>query len=218
MNAQELAVYFFEGLLQKNVTLSQINSATEYINQLLEKGWKVDLIKKELDDFIQEYPHMKSNVYTVQQIMHNKQLPDNLMENDVFYYHNALRMTSKPVRLVYDKEKKEYIRIEEPFFLKMKTCFNMNDLLEYWYNASEIDPNENTRKQDKGKFKYLLGFYDIDEILFMIDIAQLDRRSRQLRLVKNAFELEKYIEQARESIKAKRSSSKIQGVDRLNYH
>lgn len=211
----DLALYFFNHVLYRSVSESQIISANNYIGELINKGWTIHQIKNELDNFAKEYPNMISNVYTMQQIMSNKQPPNNLIDPDTFYYHNALRVVSPPPKLYFDKEKGQMIRKDSEYYLEMKNSFTMNDLLDYWYKSNEMQPNENNLRQDKGRFEYLLGFYDLDEILFMIDIAQDQRKEMKQRLLRNVFDLEKYAEDAKDSIKAKRSVSRMQGVDKI---
>ena len=212
---EELAGYFFRSVVERIVSSSQISATAEYIKELVGKGWKVEDIKNEVDLFAKEYPEMVKNVYTLQQIMTNKQPPSNLIEDGAFYYHNRLRITSKPVRLKKNNETGRMERIEEPFFLEMVKVFNMDHLLEYWYTSNDTIPNESSIRRDKGRFEYLLGYYDIEEILFMIDIAQDNRKMMNQKLLKNAFDLEKYIEDAKQQIKLKRSIARTHNVNKV---
>lgn len=212
----QLAHYFVEEITERKTNNERrIEHAIASIENLLKKGWTIPLIKKELDEFKKNYPALIPNIYHIEEILGNKQPPNNLIEPDVFYYHNALRKTSAPSRMVFNEETREYERIEEPFFLEMKDVFTMEDLLEYWYESNGLRYNEHHIKQDKGRFQYLLGFYDIDEILFMIDIAQEERKRMKARPLTNAFQLEKYHEQAEEAIKQKRNVHVLQGINKV---
>lgn len=216
MDKNWLAEYFVKEITQRMTgTDARIERALAAIVQLENKGWTLKDIKNELDAFAKAYPGLVTNIYHMEEIMANKQPPSNLMEKDVFYYHNRLRKTSKPVRIYRDKETGSFIRQEEKFFLEMKDSFTMKDLLEYWYDSNGMKPTEHNLKQDKGKFEYILGFYDIDEVLFMIDIAQITRKERMLRPLLNAFEIEKSIEDARKQIREKRNVHRLQGIDRI---
>jgi hypothetical protein len=213
---QWLAHYFVTQITQKTVNIQgRIERALGAIDKLLEKGWTVEEIKNELDLFAKMYPQVVKNIYHLEEIIGNKQPPGNLMEPDVFYYHNALRVTSAPTQLKYNPELKRYERIEPEFFLEMKKCFTMKDLLQYWYKSNGMTPTEHNIKQDTGRFEYLLGLYDLDEILFMIDIAQATRKDNQQKPLRNVFELEKFIEEAREAIQLKKNAHRLEGIDRI---
>jgi hypothetical protein len=211
---EELAHYFVNQIVQPRFGHEgRIGSALSAIPELVAKGWTLDGIKNEVDLFAQQYPEAVRNIYHIGEIMNQKQPPNNLMERDVFYYHNKLRITSPPVR-VRQNEAGEMVRESSPFFLEMKSNFTLNDLLNYWYQQMNITPSDHMIKQDEGKFKYILTNYTLDEVLFSIDAARSIRKDRQLRPLRNAFELDKYIEDARELIKGKENVHKVQGINR----
>lgn len=212
---EELAYYFVHTITQAKVGIKgRINSAITSIQQLLEDGWTLDEIKYELDEFAKMYPQIVVNIYHIEEIMGQKVAPNNLIEPDVFYYHNILRNVSGPTRIKRDPETGKLIRYSEPFYLEIKKRFTLKDLLDYWYKQMEIIPNEHIVRQDEGKFKYLLSNYTLDEILFAIDVAKAIRREMQLRPLRNAFELDKYIEEARALIKEKENVHRLQGINR----
>ena len=212
----KLASYFVHNFIQINENKEvHISRAIQSIHNLIEKGWTVEGIKETLDQFAKEYPNLLSNIRIIEEIMSNKQPPDNLMDPDVFYYHNELRITSKPPKLKFDKKTKKYIRKEEPFFLEMKPVYTMQDLLRYWYKSNKTFADERMMKRDKGRFQYLLDYYDLDELLFMIDLAQADRKEKNIKPLKNIFHLEPYIEEAKKAIERKRSISRMQGIDEI---
>lgn len=210
-----LADYFFEQVIQRILSTNQRQSTAEYIGQLVAEGWTKEEIRSEMDTFAKEYPEMVRNVYTLQQIMSNKKPPHNLLEEDIFYYHNKLRVTSGPAKIIKSPETGKFVRTEPPYYLEMVKVFTIEELLEYWYLSSETIPNESILRKDKGRFDYLLGFYDVDEVLFMIDIAQQIRKDMNQRLLKNIFDLEKYVDAAKEAIKEKRSIARLQNVNKI---
>jgi hypothetical protein len=214
-SAEELAHYFVHYITQSRVGIeSRINSALLSIPKLIERGWELVEIKQELDQFARTYPQVALNVYHMDEIMAKIEPPNNLMEADIFYYHNALREISPPTR-IRKNEEGDFVRETIPFYLEMKTCFSMNDLLNYWYEQMSISPNAHMVRQDEGKFKYILGNYTIDEVLFCIDVSKILRKERQQQMLRNAFDLEKFIEEAREFMKAKENTHKMQGINRV---
>lgn len=210
-----LAMYFFSSIVERIVNESHLNATAGYITQLVDSGWKLNDIKNEVESFKREYPEMVRNVYTLEQIMCNKKAPNNLIEEGVFYYHNLLRETAGPARIIKDPQTGKMQRIEPTFYLEMVKSFTMENLLDYWYASSEQTSNESVIRKDKGRFDYLLGYYDIDEVLFAIDIAQEVRKKMKHKPLKNVFDLEKYMDEAKEEIKAKRSTSRMNKVDRI---
>jgi hypothetical protein len=214
MDKNWLAHYFVECIVRKSGNIqTRIERALVALAKLEEQGWMLEEIKNEMDLFAQTYPAVVTNIYHIEEIMGNKEAPNNLMESGVFYYHNRLRNVPPPPKMKFDKETRQYIRIEQPFFLEMKKRFSMPELLEYWYTSNGMKATEHNLKQDTGKFKYLLGMYDLDEVLFMIDVAQSNRREANQRPLRNAFELEKFLEEARDAIKLKKNVHRVQGID-----
>lgn len=214
-SVEELANYFVYYVTQSRVGIEgRIKNAILAIPPLLEQGWTLFEIKHELDQFAKDYPQVVQNVYHIGEIMNKKQPPDNLMERDVFYYHEELRNMSKPPTMKRDPETGRMFRYTEPFYLEMKSRYSMQDLLNYWYKQMNIKPNEHMLRQDEGKFKYMLNNFTLDELLFAVDVSISIRKDRQLRPLRNAFELEKYIEDARESLLRVENTHKVQGINR----
>lgn len=214
-SVEELAHYFVYHITQSRVGVeARIKSALASIPNLLAKGWSLYEIKMELDQFAQDYPQVVPNIYHIGEIMDKKEPPNNLLEPDVFYYHSELRNMSQPPRITKDPETGRMVRHSEPFYLEMKQRYSMQELMDYWYKQQDITPNEHMLRQDEGKFKYILGNYTLDEVLFSIDVSNILRKERQLRPLRNAFELDKYIEDAREAIQRKQNVHKMQGINR----
>jgi len=197
---------------------TKIAKACIAIERLMNDGWTLHDIEDEILKFAKDYPAVVTKIYHLEEIFVNKQPPQNLMQRDVFYYHNLLREVPPPVRIRRDPETGEYIRESAPFFLEMKRRFTMQDLLDYWYRTNYITPNDHMRKQDEGKFRYLLSIYSLDEILFAIDAAKVQRNESELPPLRNAFDLEKYMDGelgAREFIKRKENAHKVAGINRI---
>ncbi|RHW32025.1 hypothetical protein [Oceanobacillus profundus] len=212
----DLAYYFTVNVLRKpEHNTARIHNACQSIQNLCGVGWTLDALKAEIDAFQRDYPSLLANIYHLEEVIGNKKPPNNLIEEDVFYYHNHLRITSSPSKLVLNKETRQYERVEEEFFLEMKAFFTIEDLLKYWYESNGMRSTNHHIKQDTGRFKYLLDFYDIDEVLFMIDIAQQQRALFDLRPLTNAFQLEKYVEDARKKIKEKQNIHLLKGINHV---
>lgn len=211
---EELAHYFVVNVQSKSEGVSRrIEYAIQSIKNSLEVGWTIDSIREEIDKFKLHHPSLISSIYHIEEIIGNKQPPQNLMDPNIFYYHNELRITSKPVKILFNEEERRYERLEEAFFLEMKKAFTLQDLLDYWYKSISVKPNQNILNQDTGKFKHFLKYYDIDELLFMIDLSIRERKAMNLPIHRDVFQIEKFADKAKEAIEAKRSVQKIQGVN-----
>ncbi|KAF2421715.1 hypothetical protein [Bacillus subtilis] len=214
-SVQDLANYFVYNITKSHVGVEgRIKSALTSIPKLLDKGWSLQEIKEQLDLFAYTYPRIVINLYHIDEIMNQIEPPNNLMEKDVFYYHSELREMSSPPKIVRDQESGKLIRQTEDFYLEMKTRYTLQDLMNYWYKKMNIQPTDHLMRQDEGKFKYILGNYTLDEVLFAIDASVILRKERQQRLLRNAFELDKYVEDAREFIRRKENMHKMGGINR----
>lgn len=117
--------------------------------------------------------------YKGQSCMAPENLPESIWEGsltrpDVFYFHRALQLVSKPATVNIDGN-----RIQEPFYMEMRCRFTMDDLLDYFYKTLQIDKGLKDNKRDKGQMEYLLNKYKdingmdaLDFILILIDYAK----------------------------------------------
>jgi hypothetical protein len=196
-------------------TENKIAKSIKTIEKLETEGWSLPDIQSEIERFAKEYPAMITRIYHLEEIFVNKQPPDNLMHPDVFYYHNILRDVPPPVRMRLDPVTGQMIRESKPFYLEMKKRYTMKELAGYWYSICEIVPHDHMRKQDEGKFKHLLTIYSLDEILFAIDASKTARSERDLPPLRNAFDLERYMDLAREFIREKENTHKQVGINKV---
>jgi hypothetical protein len=211
---QALAEWFVCQVVQaQNGIETRIIKAVIAIERLLDEGWTILDIQQAIQEFASTYPDLITKVYHLEEVIGNRQPPNNLLERDVFYYHNILREVPPPPRIRFVDGKP--VREEQPFYLEMKKRFTLEDLLQYWYNSNGVSPNDHMRRQDEGKFKYLLGIYNLDEILFAIDVSKTMRAEQQLPPLRNAFELERYMEEARKFIEGKKNVHQLQGINRV---
>ncbi|SFJ65612.1 hypothetical protein SAMN02799624_05407 [Paenibacillus sp. UNC496MF] len=193
--------------------LARLQRATASIRKATEAGWTIHDLQFEISEFARIHPELVKRVYHLEEIIGNKKPPNNLIEPDVFYYHNVLRNVPPAPRIsIKDGVVK---RIEESFYLEIKKRFTMDELQEYWYKTNGITPNDHMRRQDEGKFKYLLGIYNIDELLFAIDVARSMRAEMQLLPLRNAFDLERYMDDARKFIEGKKNVHIQEGINKI---
>lgn len=211
---QELANYFVHIITQAQVGIEgRVRSAEKALETYLSEGWTLTDLKYELDQFASEHPELTTKVYHLQEIMGKKTAPHNLLDEDTFYYHNELRLVSTPVVIKKD-DNGVFQRSEAPFTLQMKKRYTMEDLLAYFYEKNSITSSNHTLRQDEGKFTYLLNQYTIDELLFATDIATHKRKEQGIRSLRNIFDLERYVEDAKDSISKKRNQHRLLNINR----
>jgi hypothetical protein len=210
----QLARWFVIDVVKAQGGIDQrLNQACRSIEKLISDGWLLIDIQAEIEKFAKSYPDVVTKIYLIDEIFVNKKPPNNLIEPDVFYYHNILREVPPPPKITIKDGK--VIREEQPFYLEMKKRFTMEELLQYWYEKNGITPTAHMLKQDEGKFKYLLGIYNLDEILFAIDVSKTIRAERQLMPLRNVFDLERYMDDAREYILGKKNVHQLQGINQV---
>ncbi len=213
--AEQLAQWFVYGVVRAaGDQTDRVERDVAVIHALYEDGWELIELQREVESFAQSYPDMTRRLESLSEIFVSKTAPSNLIQKDVFYYHDALRDVSPPPRIKRLPDG-TFEKTSSPFYLEMKRRFTLHDLMEYWYTKMQITPNPHMIKQDEGKFKYLLKVYDIDEILFAIDEGFGARRSMQRSLLSNAFDLERYVEGGREAIVLKKNAHMLQGINKI---
>jgi hypothetical protein len=213
MTIKWLAQYFVHMITEKADPRGRQTQAAEIaIEELQQKGWTIEGIKEQLDRFKSVYADAAKNIYHVQEIMNHIQPPRNLMIPGAFYYHHILRKMPPAPKMIFDPVTKTFHQKVEKYYLEMKPYFSMDELLRYWYRGHRKPDKVN---QDISRFNYLLKIYDLDVILFAIDIGRQYRKECGRGELTNVFEIEHYIEAAEKRIKEKRALSKLQGVNEI---
>jgi len=192
---------------------NRIKNAINSIERFMQIGWTIKDLQDEISEFSKTYPQIIPNIYHLDEIIGNKQPPNNLIDPEMFYYHNALREVPPPVKIKMIEGKP--VREEQSFYLEMKKRFTMQDLLAYWYEHNGVKPNSSMLRQDEGKFNYLLGFYTVDELLFAIDVSKSMRAQKQQMPLRNVFDLERYMEDARIFMEGKKNVHQLAGINRV---
>lgn len=201
----ELAVYAVKKIIQAHTNLeNRITRSVMSIQRLLEQNWTLQSIRLELDRMAALYPDQVKKAYDIDGLLAKKEQAMNLIQSGQLYFHRLLRVSSAPVRIIQEKSG-TMKRISTPYVLQIKRKFTMDELIHFFYESCCIAGNDHIRKQDEGKFKYLLSVYELDELLFAIDASVAIRHEQQQMPVKNAFDLEQYIEDAKRMIAYKRN-------------
>lgn len=180
------------------------------LRECLDKGWNAHEIiqafrvyKRKHDDDDWELD--------ITRMMRGRSANPNLLKSRRFYYHNALRLTAAPPKREIDYDSGEIKCINEPYFLEMKASFNVDDLIEYYVRHMKPDMKKDTITRYKGTFTYLLKSYNVEEILFMIDVTVNHVLSNDVRKPNSPFDIEKFYNDAEDMRNQKKTEAVLSG-------
>lgn len=203
---EEFTSYFLQ------ITNTRVNWESKYnrnyteIQKMINDGWNIDELKREVDSFASANPNRICNIYNIADIIPKNQPQRNLIK-DIYCYHNDLRLPIPPAKIkILDSG--EIIRTSPDIVIGMKESYTIHDALNYYYKVTKQTPTITVLRRDEGKFTYLLKEFDIDEILFAIDIA-VNAKKQTGRQLRDLFQIQDYIEQAKNAIKRKRNQERL---------
>lgn len=193
-----------QSLLAGNLDMPTIYSALERYKQEPVKHIETYNVEEVLNYF--RIPFTKG------QVVYN---PDNLMHPSKFYYHQQLQVTPPPPTLVQRKDGSfEASYDNEPFYLEMRDCYTVDDLLEYFYQRMNVLERMNVER-DKGAMKHLLKSYDLDLLLHLIDEAYAQSMDRGMPLPKEPFGMRDYLADAILLYEARKNTCFEGGLNRV---
>lgn len=193
------------------------------IEQLLAGGTSV----KEMETLMNRYKAVHPNpqeVYMVDEILSHfkvkadkkevKRDPNNLLEPGRFYYHPALQVAPPPPTIMQREDGTFYSSYEdEEFFLEIKECFTLCDLVDYFYKVMEIDVD--FKERDMGAFKHILKSYDIDTVMYMINEAKAMSEDYGKPTPTSPFDIRDYADDAIAVLEDRKNSAYMEGLDRV---
>ena len=140
----------------------------------------------------------------------------NLLKPGTLYFHNELRLTpAAPVSTVnYDTG--EITKQIEPYFLEMRASYTVNDLYDYFVTKTRLyDKMCLYKKKFIGGLEWLITRYDLDMLLYMIDIAEDDVACNDRRPLTSPIGVEEYASTAKAALEHKLTDSRMNGGDRV---
>ncbi len=209
MNENELVTYFINATLTKQNFEMKAQNAYREIEHYLSKGWTIEALMKEIETFALANPQRLQYIYSLKDIIGTKKPRINLV-NGIICYHNDLRKPIAPTRIRF-MSSGEIIRKDADADIQQKEEYYVNDLLNYYYKRTRQKATERMITRDEGKALYLLKEFDVDEILFAIDIAEETRRQSGKHLT-DLFMVQDFIERAQNGIKRKRNQERLAKV------
>lgn len=206
----DLTYLFFKNFYQGIPTDEQIQWVQRQFQQALNRGFVSDEL---LDAMKRAKERKDTRIFTLDQYL--KQLTrhrQNLVKDGVFYYHNELRITSSPPIVHYDIDSGELIRKVEPYFLEMVASYDVYDLMHYYKSKSHLyDDQTMSDSRLKGALEWLVGQYELESVLFMIDAAEQAIASEVTKPLKNPSNLHEFFREGKRTKELKETECKRGG-------
>ncbi|MNP02927.1 hypothetical protein D3C76_947930 [compost metagenome] len=190
------------------------------IKRLLKRGWcSVDILRRfqQIDRDKRMSAQVKTRIGTNVRKLFNQQTPTvvNLLDPGEFYYHNVLRITSKPPKRHLDIDSGEIVTINDVYFLEMRDSFTAEDLVEYYCKQFNIKIHRQEQARFAGAFQWLLKMDDIEIILFMIDYAANLCNSEDYPPPRTPMDVRKYRREAMEVRNLKATEAVLSGGNQI---
>lgn len=211
MSVYDLSIGYIK-LFRSNETLTADDKKKiiQDFNQLLANGWVVQELVRYLKLAAQNKDQGAKDILGFFQ--DKKPAYVNLLIPNKMYYHNELRITSKPPVIDYDYDTGECVRKVEDYFLEMRASYTLEELTAYFKrNAHLYIPEIMTDSRLKGALKWLTQNYDIEMVLFMIDIAENQIAFNDAPPLKNPSNLHEYFLNAKAGYEHKMNQCRLAG-------
>lgn len=206
MNEEQLIQYFINVTRTTQNYEAKARTAKRDIENYVSKGWSIENLYKKIDKFALENESRLQYIYSMTDIIGTEKPIINLV-NGIICYHNDLRKPIAPTRIKI-MSSGEIIRQDTHSGVQQKEEYYVSDLLDYYYKRTKQKATPRMIKRDEGKALYLLKEFDVDEILFAIDIAEESRRQFGKHLI-DLFMIQDFIERAQNGIKRKRNQERL---------
>jgi hypothetical protein len=182
---------------------------------LLDKGWTIEELRIHIKDF---YHETKGSIIMNLENHFDRIKPKNinLLKPMNIYYHNELRITTPPPVVDFDYNTGEMTRTIENYFLEMRASYTTDNLTQYFTTKPGLVANETmTYNRIKGMLRWLTESYNIDLILYMIDVANDVIVTNNLNKLKMPSDIKEYYSEAKEIMQNKITETKISGGDKI---
>ena len=210
MNDHQLVQYFINVTQTTQNHNAKAELAYSEIQTYLAKGWTIENLYKKIDKFAQENESKLKFIYSMSDIIGSKKPRNNLVDG-IICYHNDLRKPIAPTRISI-MSTGEIIRKDADSTIQQKEEYYVEDLLNYYYKRTKQKATPRMITRDEGKALYLLKEFDVDEILFAIDIAEESRKQVGKHLI-DLFMVQDFIERAQNGIKRKRNQERLANME-----
>ena len=131
-----------------------------------------------------------------------------------FYYHNQLRILPPPPVSEYNPYTCTITHSEIEYYLEMRASYTLDDLIEYIKTKTSMKYLFNNKPRLLGALKVQITKYDIDLLLFLIDVVDVIYCNKK-NYLKNIFEIDDYLQEAKECLNLKHTENVINGTNKI---
>lgn len=189
---------------------------------LLKNGWTI----KEMYYIINEYISIQLEQGTLQMDLDNpdrdiikifsnkKPTAKNLLDPNVTYYHNFLRILPKPSTIELDYNTGSIVVEEVEHFLEYKGSLTLDDICEYFLSKAGMYDSMIAADISRiyGSMKWVYNKYnDAELILYMIDAASIDMLGTDKAKMINPSNIQDYYSEAIRMREFKKNECKTNG-------
>lgn len=167
------------------------------------------------NDIISSINNNRSSYNILKSMCRNKKTNGdiNLLEPK-FYYHNQLRILPPPPESEYDPYTCTIKSTPIEYFLEIRASYTINDLMEYIAQKESMKYLFNNKPRLLGALKVQITKYDIDLLLFLIDVVDVIYCNKK-NYLKNIFEIDDYVKEAKECFNLKHTENVINGTNKV---
>ena len=184
------------------------------IANLLSTGWTYDDMYKHIREFKKSSPNEIMDLKSYFSTKNKTKV--NILKPLKFYYHNELRILPPPPLIEVDYNKGEFTRTLSEYFLEMKASYTVEDLYEYFLHKEHLyDKGTLNANRIIGSLSWLIKKFPIDQILFMIDVANDIICTTDKKCLTTPMDIQDYFKEAHDAINRKATESKATGDDKV---
>ncbi|WP_422661707.1 hypothetical protein ACK8P5_26660 (plasmid) [Paenibacillus sp. EC2-1] len=185
------------------------------IKNMLKSGWVADELIEGFKAWARRHPD-KPTLYPSKIFVNRSKKKKNIIPVGRFFYHNLLRIAPPPPKRHIDYDLGEITTVGDmEYYLEMRASMTVNDLADYYFKQFGMKPASSIKKRVTGSLGYLLKNYDVEMLLFMIDVSANECHSEDLSPPRTPLDLEDHDEAARMIRDTKRTEAVISGGNKI---
>ncbi|MCX7610349.1 MAG: hypothetical protein N2043_02020 [Ignavibacterium sp.] len=142
----------------------------------------------------------------------NNQTEINLLHPEHYYAHSELQIRPPKPKRTIDYNEGVVKKQTSDYYLEMRSSYTVHDLMKYYLKLFGGITSIKEHRQLKGAFEYLLRFYNVEMLLFMMDVASIEVKEKKVKINgKEPFFIEEYKNEAIEILTEKQNEMLIGG-------
>ena len=209
--------YGYLKMFHQNKDISQEFKVATVVQlaQLLDGGWSSEELGAELRRYYKA-TEGKQGLDLTAHFRGRSPQRKNLLRTGKFYYHNELRVTTPPPVVDFDYNTGEIKRIVQDYYLEMRASYTLEDLTNYFLSKQGLCHKEAvTFSRVKGAIKWLLDQFEVDLVLFMIDISNDIIMTNNYNKLRVPSDVKEYYADAVQLFQKKVTENRVSGGDQI---